>query len=95
MRLLPEAQAAGVDVLGLVHEQRVGASPSDPPRSSWVVMTRSAIPFIRLGFFLIALKQGPQGEHLQVPLLHQDRWTREPAGNGALAWQPLISFQTA
>ena len=34
-------------------------------------MTRSAIPFIRLGFFLIALKQGPQGEHLQVPLLHQ------------------------
>ena len=34
-------------------------------------MTRSAIAFIRLGFFLIALKQGPQGEHLQVPLLHQ------------------------
>jgi hypothetical protein len=33
-------------------------------------MTRSSIPFIRLGFFLIALKQGPQGEHLQVPLLH-------------------------
>ena len=31
----------------------------------------SAIPFIRLGFFLIALKQRPQGEHLQVPLLHQ------------------------
>ena len=26
---------------------------------------------MRLGFFLIALKQGPQGEHLQVPLLHQ------------------------
>ena len=34
-------------------------------------MTRSAIAFMRLGFFLIALKQGPQGEHLQVPLLHQ------------------------
>ncbi len=34
-------------------------------------MRRSAIPFIRLGFFLIALKQGPQGEQLQVPLLHQ------------------------
>jgi hypothetical protein len=79
VRLLPEAQAAGVDVLGLVHEQRVGASPSDPPRSSWVVMTRSAIPFIRLGFFLIALKQWPQGEHLQVPLLHQvqeDVWVK-------------------
>jgi hypothetical protein len=42
-------------------------------------MTRSAIPFIRLGFFLIALKQGPPGEHLQVPLLHQvqeDVWVK-------------------
>jgi hypothetical protein len=42
-------------------------------------MTRSAIPFIRLGFFLIALKQWPQGEHLQVPLLHQvqeDVWVK-------------------
>jgi hypothetical protein len=34
-------------------------------------MRRSAIPFIRLCFFLIALKQGPQGEQIQVPLLHQ------------------------
>ena len=34
---------------------------------------------MRLGFFLIALKQGPQREHLQVSLLHQfleDVWVK-------------------
>ena len=38
----------------------------------------SAIPVIRLGFFLIALKQGTQGEHFQVSLLHQ----LQPGGGG-------------
>jgi hypothetical protein len=30
VRRLPEAQAAGVDVLGLVHEQSVGGTPIGP-----------------------------------------------------------------
>ena len=44
---------------------------SEPGKSSWVLMRVSSFPVIRLGFFLAGIKQGPQGEHLQVPLLHQ------------------------
>jgi hypothetical protein len=36
-------------------------------------------------FILIALKQGPQGEHLQVPLLHQ----LQPGGIGLLGAKQL------
>ncbi len=58
---------------------------SEPGKSSWVLMRMSAIPFIRLGFFLIALKQGPQGEQLQVPLLQQ----LQPGGIGLLGAKQL------